>query len=205
MDLKKRDFGLKIKAVDGKGIFEGYGSVFDVVDSYNDVVVAGAFKESLARHAEKGTMPALLWQHKHDEPIGRWLEMYEDDHGLYMKGELLIDDDPLAARAYAHLKAGSVSGLSIGYALNKWAYDEEKGVLELLEVDLWETSIVTFPANEDARIGEVKTTRDLERVLRATGRCSRAEAKAVASAFDPKPQWDVVGALKELEERFRVS
>lgn len=203
MSMKTRNVQLSVKAVGNTGEFEGYASVFDVVDSYNDVVVAGAFMESLTDHASKGTMPALLWQHKADEPIGKWLEMKEDERGLYCRGQLLIEDDPLAKRAYAHLKAKSVSGLSIGYALKKWAYDEDHGVLELLEIDLWETSIVTFPANEQARVDEVKTRRDLETLLRATGCCSQKEAKLVASSFDPKPQWDVVGELEKLNAIIR--
>jgi len=136
-------------------------------------------------------MPVMLWQHKHDEPIGVWTEMAEDDHGLLVKGKLLIDDDPLAKRAYAHLKAGSVRGLSIGYSVPKGGgeWDDEAGVYRLKNVKLWETSLVTFPANEAAQVETVKAAdfihdiRECEIFLRDAG-FSRSQAKSLlASGF----------------------
>src|SRR5699024_2500409 len=101
------------------------------------------FEKSLAQWREKGRMPAMLWQHNTNEPIGVYTEMREDDIGLYFKGKLLIDGDPLAKRAHAHMKAGSLSGMSIGYMLNDYEYDKLKGVWILKEIDLWELSLVT--------------------------------------------------------------
>ncbi|WP_340619194.1 HK97 family phage prohead protease, partial [Xenorhabdus entomophaga] len=77
------------------GEFEGYGSVFGVKDSYDDIVLPGAFANTLKQWNEKGSLPALLWQHRMDEPIGIYTEMKEDETGLYLRGRLLIDDDPL--------------------------------------------------------------------------------------------------------------
>ncbi|MGV3983376.1 HK97 family phage prohead protease, partial [Citrobacter freundii] len=99
----------------------------------------------------------LLWQHRMDEPIGIYTEMKEDEVGLYVKGRLLIDDDPLSKRAHAHMKAGSLTGLSIGYMLKDWEYDRVKGVFLLKEIDLWEVSLVTFPSNDEARVSDVKS------------------------------------------------
>ena len=70
-----------------------------------------------------------------DEPIGVYTEMKRWGR-LYVKGRLLIDDDPLSKRAHAHMKAGSLTGLSIGYMLKDWEYDREKGVFLLKEIDL---------------------------------------------------------------------
>ncbi|QBY43683.1 Caudovirus prohead serine protease [Arsenophonus nasoniae] len=53
--------------------------------------------------------------------------MWEDERGLFVKGKLLIEDDPLAKRAHAHMKAGSLSGLSIGYVLKDGEYERTKG------------------------------------------------------------------------------
>lgn len=190
MQTKQRlDIPLKIKSVSETGEFEGYGSVFGVEDSYSDVVVKGAFQKSLASWSEKGRLPSLLWQHKMSEPIGIYTEMREDDHGLYVKGRLLIDDDPLAKRAHAHAKAGSLGGLSIGFILKDWEYDSQKGVYLLKEIDLWEVSLVTMPANDEARISEVKSMLEkgetpspskIERALRDVG-FSRSQAKAFMS------------------------
>lgn len=186
MTKQRLDIPLKIKSVTETGEFEGYGSVFGVKDSYSDIVVPGAFQASLNEWREKGSLPAMLWQHQISEPVGVYTEMREDDTGLYVKGRLLIEDDPLSKRAHAHLKAGSLSGLSIGYILKDWEYDRNKGAFLLKEIDLWEVSLVTFPSNDEARVSDVKSTfargdipsqKSIERVLRDVG-LSRTQAKA---------------------------
>ncbi len=186
MTKQRLDIPLKIKSVTETGEFEGYGSVFGVKDSYSDIVVPGAFQASLNEWREKGCLPAMLWQHQISEPVGVYTEMREDDTGLYVKGRLLIEDDPLSKRAHAHLKAGSLSGLSIGYILKDWEYDRNKGAFLLKEIDLWEVSLVTFPSNDEARVSDVKSAfargdipsqKSIERVLRDVG-LSRTQAKA---------------------------
>src|SRR5690554_48363 len=104
LTTKRLDVPLTIKSVSDAGEFEGYGSIFGVVDSYSDVVMPGAFEKSLKALQEKGRQPALLWQHDTREPIGVYTEVREDEVGLYVKGRLLIDADPLAKRAHAHMK-----------------------------------------------------------------------------------------------------
>lgn len=190
MMLKRRiDVPLEVKSVNDAGEFEGYGSVFGVKDSYGDIVVPGAFAKSLSDWSKKERLPAMLWQHKMSEPIGVYSEMREDDRGLYVKGRLLIEGDPLAVRAHTHMKAGSLTGLSIGYILNEWEYNKDKDAWLLKEIDLWEVSPVTFPANDEARIedvkaaithGETPTQKSIERILRDAG-LSRTQAKAFMS------------------------
>jgi len=186
---KRLDVALTIKSVSESGEFEGYGAVFGNKDSYDDIVVPGAFQKSLKEWQEKGRQPALLWQHQMDEPIGVYTEIREDDVGLYVKGRLLIDDDPLAKRAHAHMKAGSLSGMSIGYVVNDWEYDETKKAWLLKEIELWEVSLVTFPANDQARISNVKSAiepgetprpSDVERTLREVG-FSKSQAQGFMS------------------------
>ncbi|WP_434083619.1 HK97 family phage prohead protease [Escherichia coli] len=187
MQTKQRlDVPLSLKSVSDSGEFEGYGSVFGVKDSHDDVVMSGAFAASLRAWSDRKALPALLWQHRMDEPIGVYTEMKEDDVGLYVRGRLLIDDDPLAKRAHAHMKAGSLTGLSIGYVLKDWEYDRTKEAFLLKEIDLWEVSLVTFPSNDEARISDVKNAlargeipeqKKIERVLRDVG-LSRTQAKA---------------------------
>lgn len=219
MKTKHRlDLALTIKSVSETGEFEGYGSVFGVKDSYSDIIVPGAFQKSLTDWAAKGRLPALLWQHNMDEPIGLYTEMREDETGLYVKGRLLIDGDPLAKRAHAHMKAGSLSGLSIGYILNDYEYDKDKGAFILKEIDLWEVSLVTFPANEEARISEVKSMLErgetpppskVERALREVG-FSGSQSKAFMakgySAIQPReagPE-QALDSLKSLINRIEV-
>lgn len=206
----RMDMDLTIKSVSDSGEFEGYGSVFGVKDSYGDIVVKGAFAASLNDWNNKGRLPALLWQHQMDQPIGVFTDMYEDDQGLYVKGRLLIEDDQLAKRAHAHMKAGSLTGMSIGYVLKDYEYDSGKDAFVLKEIQLWEVSLVTFPANDEARVAEVKSVLSsgdlpapslVERCLRDAG-FSRTQAKAVLSGGykalrDAESDTDL-GALNQL-------
>ena len=178
-----RSFALQIKAAGTDGSVEGYGSVFGVRDNYDDVIVAGAFQASLAAHRAAGTMPAMLWQHDETEPIGIWTEIVEDAKGLRMKGMLALDT-ARGKEAYALLKMGALNGLSIGFMSKKWSYEGDLRILA--EVDLWEVSMVTFPANEAARITSVKSAddmsapKDAERILREAG-FSKSDATAFVS------------------------
>lgn len=180
-----RSFALEIRANED-GTMEGYGSVFGVRDNYDDVIAKGAFVSSLAEHKSAGTMPAMLWQHDSDKPIGVWTEMVEDAKGLKIKGRLALDT-VLGKEAHALLKMGALNGLSIGFMSKQWAYDRETEVRTLTEIDLWEVSLVTFPANEKARVTNVKsadelaTPKDAERHLREVRGFSKSDALAFVS------------------------
>ena len=185
--MTKLDYPLEIREVRDDGTFTGYGSVFGNVDAYGDSVQPGAFAKSL-----KNKTPALLWQHDSSQPIGVWEDIKEDEHGLLMRGRLLVGKVARATEARELLKAGAISGLSIGYVPVEWDYvktpkdGDEKAqsrVRRLKEIDLWEVSLVTFPANDAARVTGVKnlaTIQDVEENLRDAG-YSRTEAKSLIS------------------------
>ncbi len=185
MKTKHFDVGFEIKAVNADGTVEGYGSVFGVRDNYDDVIAKGAFIQSLKDHKAAGTMPAMLWQHDADKPIGVWTEMVEDEKGLRIKGQLAMETVK-GKEAHALLKMGAINGLSIGFMSKQWAYDRETEVRTLTEIDLWEVSLVTFPANEKARVTNVKsademaTPKDAEKALRDAG-FSKSDATAFVS------------------------
>ncbi|TDN50435.1 HK97 family phage prohead protease [Azoarcus indigens] len=180
-----RSFALQIKAAGEDGKIEGYGSVFGVRDSYDDVIAAGAFAATLAAHKAAGTMPAMLWQHDADRPIGIWTDMGEDERGLRMQGQLALET-VLGKEAHALLKLGALNGLSIGFVSKQWAYDRDSDIRTLTEIELWEVSLVTFPANTAARVTGVKSSEDIaapkdaERILRDAG-FSKADATAFVS------------------------
>jgi len=181
-----RSFAIQIKAAGDDGSIEGYGSVFGVLDNWADVIEQGAFADSLAAHKAAGTMPAMLWQHDADHPIGIWTEMVEDARGLRVKGQLALDTVK-GQEARALLKMGAINGLSIGFISKQWSYDVDTDVRSLTEVDLWEVSLVTFPANEKARVTNVKsspddvhTRKDAEGILRQAG-FSKSDATALVS------------------------
>lgn len=185
------DFPLQVRGLGDGGEFSGYASVFDVIDGHGTALTRGAFTKTLNDWKQKKRLPAMLWQHKTDEPIGVYTSMREDEAGLKVEGRLLVDSDPLAKRAYAHLKAGSINGLSIGFRTdrNSTSYDEATGATLLHNVDLVEVSLVTFPSNQSATItsvrnqllaGEMPAPKYVEEILRDAG-FSRKQSKAILS------------------------
>lgn len=130
-----------------------------------------------------------MWQHRGDEPIGQWNALKEDEHGLYGEGELWLDDAPYARLAKRGMASGAISGLSIGYFVRSDTYDEVNRIRTLTKLDLREISVVTDPANDEARVdtikaklaaGEPLTERDFGRILRERG-LSRSDADEIAS------------------------
>jgi HK97 family phage prohead protease len=170
----------------------GYGAVFGNVDSYGDVIAPGAFAKSLSE-IKSGTrpMPAMLLSHNPEAlPVGKWTEMSEDSMGLRVKGFLL--DTSQGMDTYKALKAGAITGLSIGFRPIEYALrskpDEPRRTLK--SVDLMEVSVVGFPANDKARVlsvkaEEVTTIRDLEHALRDAG-YSKSEALRICAGFQAK-------------------
>jgi HK97 family phage prohead protease len=158
--MKSKDFAFKVKlnTDDPPGTIEGYVSAYGVRDSFNEVVMPGAFADSLARQKREGSYPLMLWQHRADEPIGVWDDLSDDGKGLWGKGRLLINANvPTADKVYSLAKNDAVRGMSIGYR----EVDIEPGVngepTKLIKLDLLEASIVSFPANRRALIDAVKS------------------------------------------------
>lgn len=186
--MNKRSFSLEIKAVQEDGFFSGYGAVFGNLDWYNDIILPGAFKQTLADWAAKGKFPPVLWNHSTNEPIGVYTKMVEDEKGLYVEGKLLINDVPRAKSTHALLKAGAIDGMSIGYRTIKSSYNESTDIRELIQLGLDEISIVTMPANEKSTVTSVKsvleegklpTLPEFEKFLRESG-FSKSQATAIA-------------------------
>jgi HK97 family phage prohead protease len=126
---------------------EGWASIYDAPDLNNDVVAPGAFARSLARTRASGVK--LLCQHVAERPIGRWLSFEEREKGLYAKGELYLATR-CAEETAALIDAGIIDGLSIGFRVLR-AIRGESG-RRIVEADLWEVSVVTFPMAPAARI-----------------------------------------------------
>lgn len=181
-------------STDKQGAFSGYGAMFGNVDSYGDVIEKGAFKDTLRAWEDKGKYPPMLLQHgggmfggTADDllPVGKWTSMEENSRGLKVEGELFALNTERGQYIYEGLKAGALDGLSIGYKTIKFRNgskaSDPRRYLEKL--DLMELSIVTFPANDKARVGAVKNEfdpRELEAALR-DATLSRSDAvKAVA-------------------------
>lgn len=188
--MQIRAFDYEVKSADDSGRFSGYASVFGVIDSYNELVAPGAFLKSLENVKAKGRTLPVLWQHRTGDPIGNWDmdTLAEDSHGLGGAGDLWLDDAPYARIAQRGMKSKSITGLSIGYYVRKSSLDEKTRVRTLLELDLIEISVVTNPANDDARVDAIKsklahgsnpTLREFEEFLRDAG-FSKHKAERIA-------------------------
>lgn len=167
MTMLTKTINVDIKAVgDGEGSFEGYASTFDVIDSYGDMVVQGAFTESLKDYGSNGAGIPLYWRHRMDDPfmlIGYTLEAKEDEHGLWVRCQLLDTDS--AKQVHALLKAGLVKQMSFAYDIVEAAWVERKpadggSYYELRQLKIHEVSVVPVGANQETEILAVKSARD---------------------------------------------
>jgi uncharacterized protein len=169
------------------GVIQGYASLFGQQDSGGDVVVSGAFKDSLNSIAADGRRVKMLWQHDPSQPIGVWDEVREDERGLWVKGRILTDVAK-GKEAAALLAAGAIDGMSIGYK-TLTSSRGAKGERMLTKLEILEVSIVTFPMLQTARIDAVKagglTEREFERMLTRDAGLSRSVAqRLMAGGFD---------------------
>jgi HK97 family phage prohead protease len=188
----------------GAGTIEGYISAYGPpADLYGDIIQKGAFDQSLAEHRSQGSEPALLWCHDMARPIGKWTSFRSDDYGLLARGVVNLASDA-GKQAHAHLLAGDVSSLSIGYLVPADGYQHQAGGTRLLtRIDLLEASIVPIGANRRSRITKIKsfhnvqTQRDFERWLHDEAGLSRAAAVKVA-----RKGWPALNGQPDDEEKF---
>jgi Escherichia/Staphylococcus phage prohead protease len=149
--------------VTASGMFQGYAAVFSDVDSTGDVFLPGAFSKCLREKGASGIR--MLWQHGRNspDPVGEWTHIKEDVHGLFVEGQLYMELAGAKERLTL-LRTGAVSGLSVHVSVPPGgaARDDKAGVRKLKEVDLWEISPVTWPANPRAKIRVVKCYEPLD-------------------------------------------
>jgi len=178
-----------IKMDGDTGKFAGYASVFGGVDSYGDTILKGAFETTLKRDGK----PKMFYGHQAFDglPIGKWTVAKEDDHGLYVEGEI-TPGMSLAGDVRAALKHGTLDGLSIGGYLKAGDFemlDDGKRVIKKWS-RLIEISVVAFPADSAARVDlssvkseieQIGSIQEFERFLRDAGGFSREAAKTILS------------------------
>ena len=139
--------------IDADGSVEGYASLFGEIDASRDMVMRGAFADTLKLRSLR-RIP-MLFQHDPAEPVGIWLELREDAHGLYARGRL-IPDVARGRELISLIRQGAIDGLSIGFRTVKGRIDPKTRIRKLEALDLWEISIVTFPLLAGARVRAVK-------------------------------------------------
>ncbi len=181
---ERKFVGLVLDEVEPDGAFSGYASLFGSVDLGKDVVERGAFAQSLKVRGAADIR--MLFQHDPNEPIGVWTEIKEDARGLFVRGRL-SKDVGRAREILSLMRGGALDGLSIGFRAVKAKRDPASGVRRILEADLWEISVVTFPMLPGARVETVKgrprrrfpTTREFEGWLTRDAGLTRGEARTV--------------------------
>lgn len=176
------------KADDESGEFSGYAAVFGNEDSGHDVIQKGAFTKTLAEDFDR---IKILSQHEtYDLPIGRPLELREDDKGLYIRGK--ISSTQKGRDILTLMRDGVLNELSIGYDAVVCEWDADAGVRYLKEIKLWEVSIVTWAMNDQAKIDEVKSLAEELKLEAKAGKITQSRLNAL------KPFIAVVRELVEI-------
>src|SRR3954454_18673180 len=167
--------------IDREGVVEGYASLFGELDQARDMVMPGAFRETL-RLRGVNRIP-MLFQHDPAEPGCIWLELTEDSRGLYAPRKL-IPEFTRGRELLALLREGAIDGLSIGFRTVRGRIDPRSRIRKLDQVDLWEISIVTFPLLAGARVRAVKEMGAPSRPISH----ARARAEREFGALGPTPR-----------------
>jgi uncharacterized protein len=180
VDIRKADDGSQ------EGVIEGYASTFGNKDLTGDVIVPGAFKASIKKRGTKGIK--FLLDHDWQKRLGVFEEIKEDDKGLFVRGFINLEKE-MGRDAYSDAKIGSLDSFSIGFRIDNpkrdTEWDKTEEVRTIKKIDLWENSLVTFPANPKARIQRVKALldagdfpdiREFERMLTRDAGFSRSVA-----------------------------
>lgn len=170
-----KSFKFELESADESGEFSGYAAVFGNKDSGGDIIEKGAFSKTIREDFDR---IKILSQHTDCElPIGKPLELREDDEGLFIRGK--ISDTAKGRDIQTLMKDGVLNELSIGYDAVEFDYDSEQGARRLKEIKLWEVSIVTWAMNDQAKIDEVKSLVEGLRTEVKTGKITRARLDAL--------------------------
>jgi uncharacterized protein len=161
MELQRKTIKFNIlehKEEDFEGVpcftFKGYASTFGNKDLGDDICIAGCFRKSLEKR-----IPKLLWQHDMDEPVGVFVNVTEDEKGLFVDARLPKEDTLVAGRIIPQMKVGSIDSMSIGYSVEDFEMVKQADnsfVRFLKELTLWEISLVTLPMNTMAMVTDMK-------------------------------------------------
>jgi HK97 family phage prohead protease len=206
--------GFELKDFDGEsGDFSGYGAVFSDVDSHLDEIDPGAFDDAIKASKFKNEWPDMLLQHgmgngaaSDEMPIGIWTDMQQDSNGLLMRGKLALDNSR-ARDAYALMKMQprpALNGLSIGYSAKEFTKHrtgaKANGAMRTLhKIRLYEVSLVTAPSNKLARVGRVKSIREVEKDYREQGHSLSAAKRMARESKDA----EFVDSLMRLRDSIR--
>lgn len=153
-------------AVDDTGAITGLAWPWDLPDRVGDVITKGAFR------GVRGPVP-MLYKHNPADPVGAWDTITETDRGLEVKGRLLVDDVERAREVRALVKAGAITGLSIGFRVRKAVPRPGRG-RTISAAALEEVSLCSVPVHPGARIHTVKSAAAAIALAEAINRAAAA-------------------------------
>ena len=205
IEKKFIDVGLEIKQDSIKqdeqfGFFEGYASTFGNMDKHEDIIESGAFLQSL--NDKKPSDIKMFWNHWSDNLIGSYLELKEDNKGLYVKGRINLMVEK-GREAYALLKAGDLDRMSIGFRIKEANDNPDEDIRIIKKVDLFEISLVPIPANDLAEVvdvkslDEIKTIKDVEAFLKSKGFSNNGSKKLISIVKEAALQRDAEELKKQ--------
>lgn len=219
MTVKNKSFNVGVtdfKLDKETGTFTCYGNVKGNIDHALDRTLDGAYQESIDKHKSNGTMPKMFWMHdKWGLPVGTWLEMKEDDKGLFLKGKL--SKTSLGSDIEILAKDGALDSFSIGYRVIEEKWNSEKRCNDLIKLDIVEVSWVTFACNELSTLQEIKshldsgkmpTKAELRELLGSLNLLSKRQIDKITAAYTPgedEPEEVDEKGLIELSELFAKS
>lgn len=189
---RTKAFDVTALAETEEGVFEGYASVFGNVDSYGDMVVPGAFSESLKSYGANGAGIPCYWSHRVDDPlfnIGVTTQAVEDSHGLKVTVKLDTDTER-GQHVYRLLKEKRVTQMSFMYTIKSGAWVDTpgangslEGFYELREVDIHEVSVVAVGANQQTEILDVKASGSQAEACTCHCSCAKADHNTTAQSI----------------------
>lgn len=198
--MKMKETRMRVKAGPDDGLkegqFEAYASVFGNKDSYGDVVVKGAFADTLTGWKDSGNLIPLLFGHNMSDPdynIGHVEDAKEDDHGLLTLNQLDLEN-PKALQTYRLIKGRRINQMSFAYEVLDGAMatrqkdptdenSDKEDVFELRKLKLYEVSVVPIGANQETEITAVKAAALAEQQLRSGGRLDPATFDALLKSY----------------------
>lgn len=208
--MKLEQLPLELKFADGDEsspgtMLQGYGSVFGKVDQHADIIDPGAFEENISEIRQgKAIFPKMLYQHNASEVIGIWTELSTDQKGLRVTGNL-VKGLPRYQELDTLVRNKMIDGLSIGFRTLR-ADNDANGARVIKAAEIWEVSLVTFPANKDALLTDVKqlrSVREVETLLRAQGVPAKF-AKLVAKYGFDGAQDRLADTRDELQDEAKI-
>lgn len=160
-EIKYKSFAFNVKDEDETGLtIEGYGATWNNIDSGGDMCIKGCATKTIK---ERGSRIAFCYQHDIKDPIGKILLIEEDEKGIHIIVKISASEE----KKITKIKEKILQELSIGYRTIKESQEivENTPVAKLLEIMIYEISLVTLAMNEQATITGMKSEQQINEIF----------------------------------------